>query len=176
MAAKDIATDCSSCLGTTRLAATQSSWVVAGALPKGQIYSFSSAFPISCAHQLSNSCGRLLLNHGRDVRGKPIPPMPVATTTSRLSGGKYIRLLGIDTASSHMKCTLRTVNLDERPQYTALSYRARGDYVTSRFERECLNPRQQAWPKRSCRSLPRLLATIAEGGERGAGPKTGNPS
>ena len=54
--------------------------------------------------------------------------------------------------------------------------RARGDYVTSRFEKECLNPRQQAWPKRSCRSLPRLLATIAEGGERGAGPKTGNPS
>jgi hypothetical protein len=54
--------------------------------------------------------------------------------------------------------------------------RARGDYVTSRFERECLNPRQQAWPKRSCRSLPRLLATIASGGERGAGPKTGNLS
>jgi hypothetical protein len=54
--------------------------------------------------------------------------------------------------------------------------RARGDYVTGRFERECLNPRQQAWPERSCRSLPRLLATIAEGGERGAGPKTGNAS
>jgi hypothetical protein len=47
-------------------------------------------------------------------------------------GGKYIRLLGIDTASSHMKCTLRTVNLDERPQYTALSY-VWGDLSDIRF-------------------------------------------
>lgn len=47
-------------------------------------------------------------------------------------GGKYIRLLGINTASSHMKCTLRTVNLDERPQYTAFSY-VWGDLSDIRF-------------------------------------------
>ena len=74
-------------------------------------------------------------------------------------------------------CTVNSVywNVIEL-MLSSVVQRARGDYVTSRFERECLNPRQQAWPKRSCRSLPRLLATIAEGGERGAGPKTGNPS
>jgi hypothetical protein len=49
--------------------------------------------------------------------------------------------------------------------------RARGGYVTGRFEREWLNSRQQAWPRNfGCGILPRLPATVAENGERRIGP------
>jgi hypothetical protein len=77
----------------------------------------------------------------------------LSESTDRVLDFKYKRPHNIiENVIKEICCTVNPVYWNViKLMLSSVVQRARGDYVTSRFERECLNPRQQVSTQKYCK-------------------------